>query len=108
MSRRPCRHSLPWRGVTPSCFLAEGGAAIHTAFALPCPSLSPGAPHLVLYPGRARPKPDAAYAAEGGSGAGPMIVRTVCAVVEVMRKSVCRSAPPQQRLPQTSGVATVP
>src|SRR5262249_59531743 len=45
---------------------------------------------------------------KGGSGAGPTFVSTTCAVVEVMRKSWCMSAPPQQRLPQTSGVATTP
>ena len=45
----------------------------------------------------------------GGSGAGPTIVSTMCAVFDVIRNSVLRSAPPpQHRLPQTSGVSTTP
>ncbi len=48
-------------------------------------------------------------AQNGGSGAGPTIVGTMCAVVVVIRNRVFRSAPsPQQRLPQTSGVSTMP
>ena len=53
-----------------------------------------------------RPQASSASHQNGGSGAGPTSVGTTCTVVDVIRNSERRSSPPQQRLPQTSGVAT--
>src|SRR5262249_3467152 len=43
-----------------------------------------------------------------GSGGGPTSVRTTWTVVEGIRNSERMSSPPQARLPDASGVATVP